>query len=277
MDELRKEYEELIGHKPHHFLWEKKMREQMAEFRERNPLVEMNAPPIDPVTWVDPAKEWEDVWTVNGEVFHNVTKEELAAVPGNVEIVSPKDIVDPRTPEQIEEDIIKEAVGTVPEFIPEPWEVEVSEEDIEKAKKENPENPLMAAMALLLNSSVRTNDLLEKLNKNIEQNNLPFEERVSPPEAIRKLREAEANTPLKTKKIYKVQILRADLTATDWWLDRSESNQIFQTEAEAEEFGKKYGHWQTADGKQRYRVYHESIVLPTPQVDAEWKEIKSPY
>lgn len=131
MEKLRKEFEELLGYKPHRKMGEAKLKEKIEEFKERNSIPDplpkdvvevVEAPEIDPI----------------------------------------EDIAE-KTPEQIEDEIIAEAAKTVPEFIPEPEKIDVTEEDAKKIQETVSDNPLLTAMNLLLTSQSKTNDLLEKL------------------------------------------------------------------------------------------------------------------
>jgi hypothetical protein len=235
MDELRKEFEYLLGYKPHHRLWEAKLREKIEQAKAKSVIpvvVDVPAPPIEPLT----IEDW-------------------ITVPS-----------DNRTPEQIEEDIITNAIKTVPEFIPEPEEIRVSDEQYEKIKETQSENPLMTAMTMLLNSQSQTNELLKQMNDKLgSQSNVPVEQLVTPPEALKNLTQAQLDSPLPSRKIFKILILKIDLQATDWGQERSETWQIFQTREEAEEFWKKYAPWLTTDWAPRYRIYHETIILPSNQ------------
>jgi hypothetical protein len=121
---------------------------------------------------------------------------------------------------------------------------------------------LMAAMTLLLQSNMKTNELLQQMNEKMQWT-WPIKDVITPTEALENLTKAQQDAPLASIKRYKVQILKMDLQATDGWQDRSESGQIFNSEEEAIEFGKKYAVGLTPNWLPRYRVYHESIVLPS--------------
>lgn len=318
MEELRLEFERILGYKPHHKLWEEKMKSTIAAYLVKNPdainnksvalepkpvasksedksaVVEVEATPIDPVTPEETEEErlnreeMEEAEKINeenksdieqppfdptgwiGEAWSMIPPKEWLWAP-----IAPEDmewvtwelvIPDTRTPEQMEQDAINEAMWTVPEFIPTPEKPEVTEEEAKKITETASDNPLMTAMAMLLTSQAKTNELLAQMNEKMHAQ-VPVWNMVTPPDAIRNLTEAQESSPLRTKKIYKVQMLKMDLQASDGWQDRSESGQIFNTQEEAEEFGKKYGPWLTPNWSNRYRIYHESIVLASDQKD----------
>lgn len=181
MTDVRKEFEKLLGYKPHWKMGDEKMQSLMDAYLKKhpNPVVEVEAPPLEP------------------------SQLDTPVVP------------DTRTPEQIEQDIINEAAASVPEFIPVPEKVEVTEEKAKEMAETVSDNPLMTAMAMLLTSQTRTNELLEQMNKNLQNNIVPIDQRVTPPEALKNLTEAQEKAPLTTQKRFKVLILRADLTASD--------------------------------------------------------------
>lgn len=262
MEELRKEFEELLGYKPHHKLWEAKLREAIDAMKIKQPktkIIDMEAPPIDPI----PSGEVLGMIPNANKWFDATGGATIAVDPGRPGWdESVETIIDTRTPEQIEQDIIDEAAKTVPEFMPEPKKIEVTDEEFEKIKNTPSENPLMTAMAMLLESQTKTNELLKDMADSLK-NKTEIAWVTTPIEALKNLTQAQQEAPMRQKKIYKVLILKADLQATDGGEDRSEAGQRFNTEEEATAFGKQYAWGLTPDGKQRYRIYHESIILPS--------------
>jgi len=281
MDELRLEFEKLLWYKPHHKMWEAKLRATIEAYKSKHPVVVVEAPPIDPMVitptvdspagWIkpdimivdDPNIAFDPTgWEVPASTFENIDP----IVKSEDVPVTTMETIDTRTPEQIEADIIKEAMWTVQEFIPEPEKMVITEEVAKEMQETVSDNPLMAAMTLLLQSNMKTNELLQQMNEKMA-GTWPIKDVITPTEALENLTKAQQDAPLATLKRYKVQILKMDLQATDGWQDRSESGQIFNSEEEATEFGKKYAPLLTPNGLPRYRIYHESIVLPSNRED----------
>ena len=119
-------------------------------------------------------------------------------------------------PEEIDEKIIREATESVEDFMPVPGKIEITDEMAKKIKDQVSDNPLMTAMTMLLESQSKTNHLLTEMNTNLKQTrSADIEGKITPPEAIENLARASVEAPLRSRKIYKIQILKTELSATD--------------------------------------------------------------